>query len=134
MKVARKALDRLPRAQTLVGQTERILRDAVARGHFPGNKLPSAVDLAEQLGVSRETVRQAEAGLERAGLLRRYRRKGTLLQPPALSLKPAKPRVIGYLQADYAEAVGGTPSALMLQGALREAGRAGFQLAVRHAP
>ena len=134
MKVARKALDRLPRAQTLVGQTERILRDAVARGHFPGNKLPSAVDLAEQLGVSRETVRQAEAALERDGLLTRYRRKGTLLKPPALSLKSTKPRVIGYLQADYAEAVGGTPSALMLQGALREAGREGFQLAVRHAP
>ncbi|HEX7896339.1 MAG TPA: GntR family transcriptional regulator [Planctomycetota bacterium] len=134
MKVSRKSLDRLPRAQTLVGQTERILREAVAKGHFPGNKLPPAVELAAQLGVSRETVRQAEAALERDGLLTRYRRKGTLLKPPALSLKSAGSRVIGYLQADYWEEVGGTTSALMLQGALREAGRAGYQLAVRHAP
>jgi DNA-binding LacI/PurR family transcriptional regulator len=129
-----KPLGRLSRAQTLVGQTERILRDAVARGHFPGNKLPSAVDLAEQLGVSRETVRQAEAALERDGLLTRYRRKGTLLKPPALALKSGKPRVIGYLQADYQDLVAGSTSARMLQGALREAGRAGFQLAVRQAP
>jgi DNA-binding LacI/PurR family transcriptional regulator len=134
MKVARNSLGRLARAQTLVGQTERALREAISKGRFPGDKLPSAVELAEQLGVSRETVRQAEAALERDGLLVRYRRKGTLLKPPALALSPRTSKIIGYLQADYAEEVGGTPSALMLQGALREASRAGYQLAVRHAP
>ncbi|HYE98063.1 MAG TPA: GntR family transcriptional regulator [Planctomycetota bacterium] len=131
-------LPRLSRTQSLVSQTEQVLRDAIRSGRF-GNRLPTAVELAEQLGVSRETVRQAEAALERDGLLVKYRRKGTLLRPPALTLRDARTRVLGYLQADYAapggavEAVTGAPAALMLQGALREAGRAGFQLAVRHA-
>jgi DNA-binding LacI/PurR family transcriptional regulator len=136
-----KPLGRLDRAQTLVSQTERVLREALARGHFPGNRLPSAVELAEQLGVSRETVRLAEAALERDGLVARFRRKGTLLRPPAMALRPAaRPRAIGYLQAEYptprgeSEAVTGSASARMLQGALEEAARAGFQLAVRRAP
>lgn len=132
--VARKSLGRLPRGESLVGRTERVLREAIADGRLRGPKLPTAADLAEQLGVSRETVRLAEAALERDGLLVRYRRKGTLLSPPALALRPRASKVVGYLQADYAEDVGGAPSALMLQGALREAGRAGFQLAVRQAP
>lgn len=131
-----KPLGRLDRTRTLLSRTERVLREALAGGHFPGNRLPSAVDLAEQLGVSRETVRLAEAALERDGLVVRYRRKGTLLAPPAMALrKPGLPRAIGYLQAEYsAEEVGGAAAARMLQGALEEAARAGFQLAVRRAP
>jgi len=36
MEVSRKSLDRLPRAQTLVGQTERVLREAIA-AHPPSS-------------------------------------------------------------------------------------------------
>jgi|SRR5579862_6793507 len=135
-------LGRLARPQSLLSRTEQVLRDAISRGDFPGNRLPSAAELAEQLGVSRETVRLAQDNLQREGLLVKYRRKGTLLQPPALTLtkRAVKSSLVGYLQADYPsrqpedEAVIRTMSGLMLQGATREAGRAGCRLVVHHAP
>lgn len=137
-----KGLPRLARPMTLVGQTEQLLREALARGRFPGNRLPTSVELADQLGVSRETVRLAQEALQREGLLVKYRRKGTLIQPPAMSLKGPAVRSTGiaYLQTDYPSAEGHheevtrSLSGLMLQGATREAGRAGFELVVRHAP
>lgn len=133
---------RLSRPQTLLSRCEQVLRDAIARGQFANNRLPSAAELAEQLGVSRETVRLAQENLQREGLLVKYRRKGTLLQPPAMTLKasPRRSTLIGYLQADYPswsreeEAVTRAVSGLMLQGAMKEAGAAGCRLVVHHAP
>ena len=136
-----KSFPRLPRPLSLVAQTERILRDAIREGRFPGGRLPTAVELAEQLGVSRETVRKAEEALEREGLLAKYRRRGTLLQPPSMALAPAPRGLrIGYLQTDYPDAAGGEEEALggvgalMLRGAAREAGRGGGELVVRSGP
>ncbi len=134
-------LGRLARTESLLSRTEQVLREAIARGEFAGNRLPAASDLAEQLGVSRETVRLAQDSLQREGLLVKYRRKGTLLQPPALTLRKshAPSSLLGYLQAGYPsrnrqdEAVTRTISGLMLQGATREAGRAGCRLLVHHA-
>jgi len=136
----RKALPRLARPMSLLAQTEQILREAILEGRFPGNRLPTAVELAAELGVSRETVRKAEEALEREGLLVMYRRKGTLLQPPPLALrKPAaRSTLIGYLQAEYPSEGGEQAteemSARMLRGASREAGQSGCQVAVRTAP
>jgi len=135
-------LGRLPRPQTLLSRTEQVLREAIVRGDFAANRLPAAAELAEQLGVSRETVRLAQENLQREGILVKYRRKGTLLQPPAMTLKKASGRssLLGYLQADYPspspeeEIVTRTTSGLMLQGAMREASRSGCRLVVHHAP
>jgi len=131
-------LRRLSRPQSLVSQVEQILREAVKRGRFPGNRMPPATELAEQMGVSRETVRLAQEALQREGLLVKYRRKGTLLEPPALELgrEARRSTVVGYLQADYPSAHGPeevtrATSGLLLQGALKEAGRAGYELVVR---
>jgi DNA-binding LacI/PurR family transcriptional regulator len=136
------SLGRLARPQSLLSRTEQVLREAIARGEFAGNRLPAATELAEQLGVSRETVRLAQDNLQREGLLVKYRRKGTLLQPPAMTLRKtaARSTLLGYLQAGYPsrqrgdEAVTRASSGLMLQGATREAGRAGCRLVVHHAP
>lgn len=141
-KPPRGGLPRLARPLTLLAQTEQTLRKAILDGRFPGLRLPPASELAEELGVSRETVRKAEEVLEREGLLVKYRRKGTLLQPPPMAFRKGAGRstLLGYLQAEYPSAGGGGEeatnelAALMLQGALREAGRAGCQLAVRTAP
>ena len=137
----RPKLPRIERPLSLVSRTERILREAIAQGLFPGNRLPPAADLAEELGVSRETVRLAQEALQREGLLVKIRRRGTLLEPHSLRLRaPEKARALAYLQTDYPsargkeEAVTHTISGLMLQGALREAGRAGYELLLRHAP
>lgn len=129
-------LKRLDRADTLLSRTERILREAIAQGTFTGDRLPPASELAEQLGVSRETVRLAQDSLQREGLLVKYRRRGTLIQPLAMSLKrdASRSTLLGYLQAQYSarnqeeEEVTRATSGLMLQGAMEAAAKAGFQL------
>ncbi|MDW8222425.1 MAG: GntR family transcriptional regulator [Gemmatales bacterium] len=132
-------LPRLERPISLTAQVEQILRRAIAENCFPSGKLPTEVELAEQLGVSRETVRLACEKLQREGLVHKVRRRGTFLQPPALPspLRPRQARVLMYLQADYARSPWGedgvvqTISGLMLQGALRQAADAGCMLLVR---
>ena len=121
---------------------EQILRQAIAEIRFPGDRLPTEVELADQLGVSRETVRRAAETLQREGLLVKIRRKGTFTHFPKLSfqIKVTESTLIGYLQAIYAAAQGQseavTPaiSGLMLQGALEEAAKHRFELIVRQAP
>src|SRR5204863_4092093 len=105
-------------------------------------RLPTEVELAKQLGVSRETVRLAAENLQREGLLVKIRRKGTFIQPPRLPdrIEPAASTCLAYLQASYPaeagqeEAATRQISALMLQGALEEASRQQFRLVVQHAP
>jgi LacI family transcriptional regulator len=139
---ATSGLTRLVRPVSLVAQVEQLLRQAIAEGRWAGGRLPTEVDLAEQLGVSRETVRLAAEVLQRDGLLVKIRRRGTFAQAPsaALSLQLAEPKFLGYLQMDYRTVEGKeeTPnraiSGLMLQGAIEEAGRSGFKVVVQHVP
>ncbi|MCD6049111.1 MAG: transcriptional regulator [Verrucomicrobia bacterium] len=58
----------LPERVSLVTQTARILREGLAGGRWPG-ALPGERLLAEQLRVSRPTLRAALAQLEKEGLL-----------------------------------------------------------------
>ncbi|OAI47599.1 hypothetical protein AYO44_01600 [Planctomycetaceae bacterium SCGC AG-212-F19] len=135
-------INRIARPLSLVAQVEQILREAIATGRFASDRLPTEVELAEQLGVSRETVRRATETLQREGLVVKFRRKGTFTRSPglALQLPPAQSTLVGYLQADFlassgeAEAVTRAMSGLMIQGAIEEAGKAGFELIVRRAP
>jgi LacI family transcriptional regulator len=135
-------MPRIARPLHLKAQVEQLLRDAIASGRFPGDRLPTEVELAEQLGVSRETVRRACEELQKQGLLVKFRRKGTFTRFPGLALdvKVAESTLIGYLQADYEAAPGQEEAAtrtiggLMLQGAVADASRAGFELVVRRAP
>jgi len=135
-------INRIARPLSLVAQVEQILREAIASGRFAGERLPTEVELAEQLGVSRETVRRATETLQREGLVVKFRRKGTFTRSPgmALQLPAAQSTLVGYLQADFlassgeAEAVTRAMSGLMIQGAIEEAGKAGFELIVRRAP
>jgi DNA-binding LacI/PurR family transcriptional regulator len=123
-----------------VAQVEQLLRDALIAGRFTGGRLPTEVELAEQLGVSRETVRRATEALQREGLLVKFRRKGTFTHSPHLpeQIEAAPSTLLGYLQAAYPardeeEAVTRAIGGQMLQGALEEAARAGFELVVRRA-
>ena len=133
-------LDRIHRPLTLIAQAEQTLRRALADGVFPGDRLPTTVELAEQLGVSRETVRLALESLQQEGLLVKQRRRGTFINAPTVptSLIP-KSTVVGYLQADYStdhgdsENVTRATSSRILDGALVEAGAAGYQMVMRSA-
>ena len=133
---------RLSRPLSLVAQVELALRQAIAEDCFPNGKLPTEVELAEQLGVSRETVRLAAESLQREGLVVKIRHRGTFTRAPGIpgQIKAVETKLLGYLQTDFVGAHGQEEvanraiSGLMLQGALAEAGKAGFQLVVQHTP
>lgn len=134
-------LDRLDRPLNLVTQVERILREAIEEGRFRGSRLPTDAELAEQIGVSRETVRRATNALAKEGLLVKFRRKGTFLKAPEIGLPKGveKSTLIGYVQADY-RLPGGDPEptmryigSLMVQGAIEAADEAGYEVVVLRA-
>lgn len=58
---------RIIRPLSLAAQVEQVLRQAIAEGRWAGSRLPTEVALAEQLGVSRETVCRAADVLQRDG-------------------------------------------------------------------
>ena len=133
-------ISRLQRPLPLTAQVERALRKSIEAGAFPGDRLPTTVELAEQLGVSRETVRLAMEALQREGLLVKHRRRGTFVRPPEVpgEIVPVS-KIVGYLQADYSGESGGGDvitrnfSSCMFDGALVEAGNAGYQMVARSA-
>jgi GntR family transcriptional regulator len=70
-------------------QIEQWLAEAIAAGRFrAGDRLPAERELAARAGVSRMTLRQALASLERQGLLERRvgRDGGTFIAGPKLEL------------------------------------------------
>lgn len=60
-----------------------IMRELDAGRLRPGDALPTEHALADSAGVSRNTVRQALAGLERSGLISRVRGRGTFVHGEA---------------------------------------------------
>lgn len=75
------------RQDSLGTQVVRELRSYIqARGLSVGDRLPTERDLAEALGVSRTTVREAMNSLESVGIVERKPRRGTTLGTVNLSL------------------------------------------------
>lgn len=60
-------------------QIRDVLTRRLADGFQPGDRLPTEHALSGQFGVSRETVREALAGLEKDGVIRRHRGRGTFM-------------------------------------------------------
>jgi GntR family transcriptional repressor for pyruvate dehydrogenase complex len=62
------------------------LKDMISRGELkPGNKLPSERDMAESLGVSRASVREALTALEAIGILDIRPGEGTFVKETSVS-------------------------------------------------
>jgi GntR family transcriptional regulator len=78
-------------------QLESILRQRILSGGLPfGGPLPSEEALGHEYNVSRITVRQALASLEKDGLIFRKRGKGTFVKKRVPPLK--SPRFTGFME------------------------------------
>ena len=68
-------------------QLAAILREKIAsREYRPGDQIPAESELGRSYGVSRMTVRQAIAGLEQEGLIRKEPGRGTFVSDQAVAL------------------------------------------------
>lgn len=67
-----------PKRETLSAQIVRQMEQCIEEGIWPvGSKIPSELELMEEFGVSRNTIREATLSLVHAGLLRSQRGGGT---------------------------------------------------------
>ena len=131
----------IQRPLSLVAQVEQTLRTAIADDIFPNGRMPTLVELADQMRVSRETVRLALDALQRDGLIVKRRRRGTFVSAPTVphALKAPKRKILGYLFEEYefggsnSEVVARPHGSAMLEGAIMEAGRHDYQLVTRSA-
>ncbi len=79
-------------------QLKRALMEQMVSGRLqPGDMLPPEVELAQKMGVARNTVRQAMRELELQQLIRRVRGKGTIICDPAPPTVEAKAPASGEL-------------------------------------
>ena len=91
------------------------LEDAIRREEYrPGDKLPSERELAEMLGVSRVSVREAIRSLEAVGLLEVRHGAGTIVIDQAR--RPATPGLTRWMRVNRSEVL----ELLMVRGALEE--------------
>src|SRR5690554_4890136 len=75
------------------------LREEIASGVFAqDDKLPSIKDLAEQLGISISTLREAINILERGGLVKRLHGIGTIITRSPIPLKSGQDRLRGFTE------------------------------------
>jgi len=77
-------LEPLSQNQLADAVERQILRYIREQGYRPGEPLPRETDLAEQLGVSRNVVREALSRLRMIGLVESRKRRGMVLGRPDL--------------------------------------------------
>jgi GntR family transcriptional regulator len=80
----------------LVDQARDTLLRAIREGRFPEGRLPPEAELAEQLGVSRGTLRGALQSLSAEGLVSRRRRHGTFVNQHVLRSSMQLNRLIPF--------------------------------------
>lgn len=82
-----KNIQPITRNKPVAEQAEDLLRERILQGEYPaGERMPSEDSLAEQLGVSRATVRTALAALAAEGIVRRRQGDGTYATPHAIEI------------------------------------------------
>jgi len=96
-------LDPLPiRRHPLYEEIASRLRTLIAARHLePGDRLPSERELAQQLGVSRTSIRQAIAALRSIGLVDVRHGDGTYLMRPAEEIVSTMAIEMLHVEADH---------------------------------
>ncbi|MCA9950874.1 MAG: GntR family transcriptional regulator [Anaerolineales bacterium] len=86
----------LKRAPSLTEQTKSHLKDRILNDEFDNGRIPSETDLANELGVSRTTVRDALSRLENEGVVYRKQGAGTFINEAGLQIKSRLDEIWSY--------------------------------------
>jgi GntR family transcriptional regulator len=106
------------RRHSLTEQARQLLRERIRNAEFADGRIPSELELAEQLGVSRTTVRGALTQLESEGVIVRRQGAGTFVNDQALQLSLRLEEIWSY--EGMLRAHGFTPATRILR--VEEAG------------
>lgn len=103
----------ITRNPSLTEQVKAHIKDLILNDGFVDGRIPPEADLAEDLGVSRTTVRDALARLEHEGAISRRQGSGTFVNEPVLQIKSRLEEIWSYEQV--LEDHGYTPSVQVLR-------------------
>lgn len=86
----------LKRSPSLTEQAKAHIKELIVDGHFADGRIPSESDLADELGVSRTTIRDALSRLEIEGTVFRKQGAGTFVNTPSLQIKSRLDEIWSY--------------------------------------
>jgi len=106
----------ITRSPSLTDQVKSHIRQRISDGGFVDGRIPPETELADELGVSRTTVRDALSRLENEGAIYRRQGAGTFVNEHGLRIKSRLEEIWSYEQVldDH----GYTPSVRVLSEAL----------------
>jgi GntR family transcriptional regulator len=103
----------LKRNPSLTDQAKAHIKQQILENQFEEDRIPSETDLAESLGVSRTTIRDALSRLENEGVIYRKQGAGTFVNRPGLRIKSRLEEIWSYKAV--LEDHGYTPSTKVLE-------------------
>lgn len=103
----------IKRNPSLTDQTKTYIKDRILNDEFEDGRIPSETILADELQVSRTTIRDALSRLESEGVIFRKQGAGTFVNEPGLQIKSRMEEIWSY--EDVIQDHGYTPSTQILQ-------------------
>jgi GntR family transcriptional regulator len=110
----------LKRTPSLTDQAKALIKQRILTNQFGDDRIPSETDLANELGVSRTTIRDALSRLENEGIVYRRQGSGTFVNRAGLQIKSRLDEIWSYEAALRAH--GYTPSTRVLDLKTKPAG------------
>lgn len=86
----------ITRNPSLTEQVKAHLKERIVGGDFEEGRIPSETELANDLGVSRTTIRDALSRLEHEGTIYRKQGAGTFVNEPGLQIKSRLEEIWSY--------------------------------------
>jgi len=86
----------LKRNPSLTDQAKAHIKQQILENQYEEDRIPSETDLAESLGVSRTTIRDALSRLENEGVIYRKQGAGTFVNRPGLRIKSRLEEIWSY--------------------------------------
>ena len=88
----------ITRSPSLTDQVKAHIKRRIAEGDFQGGRIPPETELAQDLGVSRTTIRDALSRLENEGTIYRRQGAGTFVNEHGLQIRSRLEEIWSYEQ------------------------------------